>query len=236
MNDGLRFANPSYESIRRTAVGRWIQPVRGKRWKRLWRFHHTKVIRRTDPPQEIGVAASNSRTPRTKARRLVCNGGYSRFAVNDGLRFANPSYELFRLTALRIDPPYRVYELIRLTALPRLPAVAGSKVSFQIAGDGRRCCVFCTASPRDVGGRRSICSARIRQCSRSCVGSSVWAENKSATILNGLIKRNGDLAGFIVNINFFYVCCCSWGRPSCVIRLCVSSVLSYSSFRASSER
>ncbi len=60
-----------------------------------------KAFRRTDPPQEIGVAASNSRTPRTKARRLVCNGGYSRFAVNDGLRFANPSYELFRLTALR---------------------------------------------------------------------------------------------------------------------------------------
>ncbi|MCQ4237033.1 hypothetical protein, partial [Stutzerimonas stutzeri] len=59
-----------------------------------------KAFRRTDPPQEIGVAASNSRTPRTKARRLVCNGGYSRFAVNDGLRFANPSYELIRLTAL----------------------------------------------------------------------------------------------------------------------------------------
>jgi putative transposase len=58
-----------------------------------------KAFRRTDPPQEIGVAASNSRTPRTKARRLVCNGGYSRFAVNDGLRFANPSYELIRLTA-----------------------------------------------------------------------------------------------------------------------------------------
>jgi len=57
-----------------------------------------KAVRRTDPPQEIDVAASNSRTPRTKARRLVCNGGDSRFAVNDGLRFANPSYELIRLT------------------------------------------------------------------------------------------------------------------------------------------
>ncbi len=99
-----RRRNPTFEWGGSVAVlGGGVQPVRGKRRKRLWRFHHTESdppYRDTDPPQEIGVAASNSRTPRTKARRLVCNGGYSRFAVNDGLRFANPSYELFRLTAL----------------------------------------------------------------------------------------------------------------------------------------
>jgi len=75
-----------------------------------------KAFRRTDPPQEIGVAASNSRTPRTKARRLVCNGGYNRFAVNDGLRFANPSYELIRLTALSVHDALRVFSIRTLVA------------------------------------------------------------------------------------------------------------------------
>ncbi|GEM_PF-3556585 len=50
----------------------------------------------------IRHTAINSKTPRTKARRLVCCGGCSRFAVSDGLRFANPSYELIRLTALLV--------------------------------------------------------------------------------------------------------------------------------------
>lgn len=67
-----------------------------KRKKRLRRLHHTN----SDPP--YGGAAFhlpiNSKTPRTKARRLVCNGGYCKLVMNGGLRFANPSYELIRLT------------------------------------------------------------------------------------------------------------------------------------------
>ena len=59
----------------------------------------------------IRHTAINSKTPRTKARRLVCNGGYSRFAVNDGLRFANPSYESIRRTEVTN------YESIRRTGV-----------------------------------------------------------------------------------------------------------------------
>ena len=140
-----RRRNPTFEWVGAVAVlGRWMSPFRGKRRKRLWRFHHTesdpsyrdavlgrwmspvrgkrrKRLRRfrhtdADPPC-IDSPPPNSKTPRTKARRLVCSGGYNRFAVNDGLRFANPSYELIRLTAChhtesdpsyRDDPPYRV--------------------------------------------------------------------------------------------------------------------------------
>ena len=90
-----RRRNPTFERVGAVAVlGRWMSPVRGKRRKRLRRFRHTDA----DPPC-IDSPPPNSKTPRTKARRLVCSGGYNRFAVNDGLRFANPSYELIRLTA-----------------------------------------------------------------------------------------------------------------------------------------
>ncbi|GEM_PF-4219843 len=101
-----RRRNPTFEWVGSVAVlGGGVQPVRGKRRKRLWRFRHTKGVRHTAIPIRRKKSASpppNSRTPRMKARRLVCNGGYSRFAVNDGLRFANPSYELIRLTAFRL--------------------------------------------------------------------------------------------------------------------------------------
>lgn len=58
---------------------------------------HTAATTKSDPPYRSGHKQQNA--PH-EGEAFGLHGGYMRFAMNDGLRFANPSDELIRLTVL----------------------------------------------------------------------------------------------------------------------------------------
>jgi len=49
----------------------------------------------------IAIAVQTAKRP-ARRRGVSCGGERSGFAVNDGLRLANPSYEVIRLTAFNL--------------------------------------------------------------------------------------------------------------------------------------